>query len=593
MNQKPSNSTGVQHGISRLTDEDIFLFKSGSHFRLYDKLGAHVMEVDGVKGTLFSVWATSAKAVSVIGDFNAWNPTGHPLSVRWDESGIWEGFVSGVKTGMCYKYRVESCNGDFTVDKGDPYAYLWEVPPKTASVVWNLEYEWQDQSWMNKRKDRNALNSPMSVYEVHLGSWKRKPDNPFHSLSYRELAEELPKYVKDMGLTHVELMPVMEHPFFGSWGYQITGYFSPSNRYGTPQDFMFLVDSFHQQDIGVIVDWVPSHFPSDEHGLVYFDGTHLYEHADSKKGFHPDWSSYIYNYGRNEVRAFLVSNAVFWLDKYHIDGLRVDAVASLLYLDYSRKEGEWIPNEYGGRENLEAIHFLKTLNEEVYSSFPDVQMIAEESTAWPMVSRPTYLGGLGFGLKWNMGWMNDTLRYFSKDPIYRKHHHNELTFSMIYAFTENFVLSISHDEMVHGKRSLLNKMPGDDWQKFANVRLLFGYMFSHPGKKLLFMGSEFGQWDEWNHDGSLDWYLLETPRHAHLQRTLKDLNAIYKNHPSLYEDDFTSEGFEWIDGGDWESSIICFLRKDKLAREKIMSVCNFTPTPRHDYRVGVTDDGEW
>jgi 1,4-alpha-glucan branching enzyme len=539
------------------------------------------------------VWAPNAKAVSVIGDFNEWKKETHHLKAREDGSGVWEGFVPQVAQGAAYKYHIVSRYNNYRVDKGDPFAARWEMPPQTASTVWDLQYEWNDAEWMQKRKAINALNAPFSVYEVHLGSWRRVAEANNRSLSYREMAQQLVEYVQETGFTHVEFLPVMEHPFFGSWGYQTAGYFAPSNRYGTPQDFMYLIDQLHQNGIGVILDWVPSHFPSDEHGLVYFDGTHLFEHADPKQGFHPDWNSYIFNYGRNEVRAFLISSALFWLEKYHIDGLRVDAVASMLYLDYSRKEGEWIPNEFGGRENIEAISFLKKFNEAVYKAHPDVQTIAEESTAWPMVSRPAYVGGLGFGMKWNMGWMHDTLKYFSNDPINRKYHHGQLTFSIWYAFSENFMLSLSHDEVVHGKGSLLGKMPGDDWQKFANLRALFGYMYGHPGKKLLFMGAEFGQWSEWNHDGSLDWHLLQFPPHEGLQKWMKDLNYFYKTEAALHEIDFGAEGFEWVDANDWEKSVISFLRKSRQAKDAILVVCNFTPVPRHNYRVGVPVGGFW
>ncbi len=576
-----------------ITDLDIHLFKEGSHFTFYEKLGCHLTKQDGKKGATFAVWAPEAEKVSVVGDFNGWNKKSNPLSARWDGSGIWETFVPGVERGNTYKFAINSKHKRYKVEKGDPFAFAWEVPPKTASVVWDLEYEWGDQAWMDQRAAANALDAPMSVYEIHLGSWRRVPEEGMRSLSYREMAPALAEYIKDMGYTHVEFLPVTEHPFFGSWGYQTVGYFAPSSRYGTPQDFMFLVDHLHQNGIGVIVDWVPSHFPSDEHGLAHFDGTRLFEHEDMRQGYHPDWNSYIFNYGRNEVREFLISSAMFWMDHYHIDGLRVDAVASMLYLDYSRKEGEWIPNKFGGRENLEAISFLRKLNEAIYTQFPDVQTIAEESTAWPMVSRPTYLGGLGFGLKWNMGWMHDTLDYFSRDPVFRKHHHNQLTFSLWYAFNENFTLSISHDEVVHGKGSLFGKMPGDDWQKFANVRLLTGYMYAHPGKKLLFMGCDIGQWSEWNHDGSLDWNVLDNPMNAGIKQWVKDLNHAYRSEPAFYQVDFSPEGFEWVDTHDWENSIISFLRKDRDGKGTVLVVCNFTPQARLNYRVGVPQPGRW
>ncbi|MCI0453754.1 MAG: 1,4-alpha-glucan branching protein GlgB [Candidatus Dadabacteria bacterium] len=583
----------VIYGISPLTGHDVYLFKEGSHFKLYNKLGSHPMTVDGVQGTYFSVWAPNAERVSVIGDFNNWDPESCPLIVRGDGSGINEGFVPGIKNGTIYKYRIVSRYNNYSVDKADPFAFLSETPPKTASVVWDLSYEWKDNEWMKNRHKYNALNAPFSVYEVHLGSWRRVPEEGNRILNYREIAHYLADYVKEMGFTHVEFLPVMEHPFYGSWGYESLGYFSPTSRYGTPQDLMYLIDYLHQNGIGVILDWVPSHFPDNEYGLIYFDGTHLYEHADPKKGFHPEWNSYIFNHSRNEVRAFLISSALFWLDKYHFDGLRVDSVASILYLDYGKKEGEWIPNVYGGRENLEAISFLKRFNEAVYGEFPDVETIAEESTAWPMVSRPVYIGGLGFGMKWNMGWMHDTLEYFSTDSIHRKYHHNQLTFSIWYAFSENFVLSLSHDEVVYGKGSLIRKMPGDDWQKFANLKLLFGYMYGHPGKKLLFMGGEFGQLNEWYHEISLDWHLLEYPPHQGIQRWTKDLNHFYRTEPALYELDFESGGFEWIEFRDWEQSIVSFIRKCRSTNDIILVVCNFTPVPRYNYRIGVPRDGFW
>jgi len=579
--------------VRELTDFDVHLFKEGNHFRLYKKLGAHLETVDGTKGTSFAVWAPNAEKVFVIGDFNGWNRHADPLNARSDGSGIWQGFVPGVEQGALYKYRIASKHNRYKVDKGDPYAFHWETPPKTGAVVWDLDYEWGDEEWMKNRRRANALDAPISIYEVHLGSWRRVPEEGNRPLSYREMAHYLPSYVRDMGYTHVEFLPVTEHPFYGSWGYQTVGYFAPTSRYGTPQDFMYLIDQFHESGIGVFLDWVPSHFPSDEHGLAYFDGTHLYEHMDPKQGFHPDWSTYIFNYGRNEVREFLISSALFWLDKYHIDGIRIDAVASMLYLDYSRKEGEWIPNQYGGRENLEAIYFLKKFNEAVYTEYPDVQTIAEESTAWPMVSRPTHVGGLGFGMKWNMGWMHDTLDYISKDPVFRKHHHDQLTFSLWYAFHENFVLSISHDEVTHGKGSLFGKMPGDEWQKYANLRLLLGHMYGHPGKKLLFMGCEFGQWKEWGHEESLEWHSLQYPFHSGVQRWVKDLNYFYRNEPALYQLDFAMEGFEWVDFHDWENSVISFLRKGKNTQDILLVVCNFTPVPRKNYRIGVPRGGYW
>jgi 1,4-alpha-glucan branching enzyme len=591
--KKKTKGQNTVRPLSRLTEHDIYLFKEGSHFTLYEKFGACPMTADGEKGTLFTVWAPNAEKVSVIGDFNDWDKEAHPLFVRMDGSGIWEGFVPGLLHGCIYKYHIVSRYHNFGVDKGDPYAYCWQGPPKTASLVWDLAYEWDDREWMQQRHARNSLDSPVSIYEVHLGSWRRVPEEGDRHLTYRELADYLPSYVKEMGFTHVELLPIMEHPFYGSWGYQTVGYFAPSSRYGSPQDFMYLIDRLHQSGIGVILDWVPSHFPSDEHGLVYFDGTHLYEHSDPKKGFHPHWKSYIFNFGRYEIRNFLISSAMFWLEKYHIDGFRVDAVASMLYLDYGRNEGEWIPNEYGGNENLDAIHFLKRLNEMIYERFPDVQMIAEESTAWPMVSRPSYLGGLGFGMKWNMGWMHDTLDYISTDPVFRKYRHNQLTFSIWYAFSENFVLPLSHDEVVHGKGSLFGKMPGDEWQKFANLRLLFGYMYSHPGKKLLFMGGEIAQWKEWNHDESLEWHVLDYSPHQGVRQWVRDLNHLYRTEPALHELDFSTDGFQWIDAQNWEQSVVSYIRRGKQSDHIILIACNFTPVPRHNYRIGVPVGGYW
>ncbi|MDP2654774.1 MAG: 1,4-alpha-glucan branching protein GlgB [Candidatus Omnitrophota bacterium] len=583
----------VYHDVSLFSDHDIHLFKEGTHYQLYNKLGAHEMSRGELRGTYFAVWAPNANRVSVIGNFNGWNKESHQLAARWDGSGIWEGFVPGIHRGEIYKYYVSSQFNGYAADKMDPYGFYCETPPKTASIVWDLEYQWKDNDWMRNRHWRNSLNAPIAIYEVHLGSWRRMIEEDRRSLTYREHANYLVDYVKKMGYTHVELTPIMEHPFYGSWGYQTLGYFSPTNRYGSPQDLMYLVDSFHQNGIGVILDWVPSHFPSDEHGLAYFDGTALYEHSDPQKGFHPDWKSYIFNAGRNEVKEFLISSALFWLEKYHVDGLRVDAVASMLYLDYSRKDGEWCPNVFGGREHLENISFLKCMNEVVYANYPDVQMYAEESTAWTGVSRPTFSGGLGFGMKWNMGWMHDTLEYFCKDPVYRKHHHGELTFSMLYAYTENFVLSLSHDEVVHGKGSLLSKMPCDDWQKFANHRLLLSYMYAHPGKKLLFMGGEFGQRAEWNHEHSLEWHLLQYAPHQGLQMLAKDLNAFYRREPALYEHDFDPHGFEWIDIADWQRSLLSFIRKGNNPQETILAVCNFTPTPKENYRLGVPEAGYW
>jgi len=582
----------VRHDVSVLSDDDLFLFNEGSHNRLYDKLGAHPAKVDDVPGIHFAVWAPNARQVSVIGDFNGWNRSSHLLYPK-GQSGIWEGFILGLESGTIYKYHLVSNHRRYRVDKADPFAFHAETPPRTASVVWDLEYEWSDAVWMEKRRRHNALDSPISIYEVHLGSWQRLPEEGNRSLTYRELAPRLADYVQELGFTHVELLPIMEHPFYGSWGYQSTGYFAPTSRYGTPQDFMYLINYLHQHDIGVILDWVPSHFPNDEHGLACFDGTHLYEHGDPRQGIHPDWNSLIFNYSRHEVRSFLLSNALFWLDKYHIDGLRVDAVASMLYLDYGRKEGEWLPNKYGGRENLEAMAFLRQLNEAVYQEHPDVQTFAEESTAWPMVSRPTYIGGLGFGLKWDMGWMHDTLQYMSKNPVYRKYHHNSLTFRMIYAFSENFVMPLSHDEVVHGKGSLLAKMPGDDWQKFANLRLLLGYMYAQPGKKLLFMGGEFGQWREWGHDDRLEWHLLEYLPHSGLKRWVEDLNRLYREHRALHELDFDRAGFEWIDCNDVEHSVVSLVRRGRSEHDLLAVACNFTPTTHSSYRIGVPQAGFW
>ena len=576
---------------SLFTDFDIDLFKAGKHFRLYEKLGAHLIEVNGQKGVYFAVWAPSAKAVSVIGDFNYWVEGQHHLNVRWDSSGIWEGFIPGVDKGTKYKFKIQSHHSDISTEKADPFALYCEKPPQTASVVWDLDYKWKDSKWMQTRKENNSLNKPFSVYEVHLGSWKRNLEEN-RSLTYLELADELVNYVKETGFTHVEFMPIMEYPFDPSWGYQLIGYFAPTSRFGKPQDFMVLVDKLHQEGIGVILDWVPSHFPSDAHGLGFFDGSHLYEHPDTRKGYHPDWKSLIFNYGRNEVRSFLISNAIFWLQNYHADGLRVDAVASMLYLDYSRKDGEWEPNIYGGRENLDAISFLKDFNEAVYTAFPDVQTIAEESTSFPMVSRPIYLGGLGFGMKWMMGWMHDTLQYFKKDSIYRKYHQNDITFSMTYAFTENFMLPLSHDEVVYGKHSILGRMTGDEWQRFANLRLLYGYMFTHPGSKLLFMGSEFGQSGEWNFEQSLEWHLLQYDYHKGIKQCITDLNKLYKTYPAMYEKQFSAEGFEWINYGDNENAVLSYIRKGNNTKDDLVIVCNMTPNVHNNYRIGLPEKGK-
>jgi len=583
----------VRHDVSLLTDYDVHLFREGNHFELYRKLGSHIHSPKGEEGVSFSLWAPSAGSVSVVGDFNGWDRSAHPLKVREDSSGIWEGFVPGVRKGDVYKYHIVSRDGGFKVDKGDPYALSWEIPPRTGSRVWDLEYEWSDEEWMSGRKKSNALDAPIAIYEVHLGSWRRVPEEDNRRLSYRELAHYLAAYVREMGFTHVELLPVMEHPFYGSWGYQTVGYFAPTSRYGDPQELMYLVDHMHRNGIGVILDWVPSHFPTDEHGLAYFDGTHLYEHADPKEGFHPDWKSAIFNYGRNEVRNFLISSALFWLEHYHVDGLRVDAVASMLYRDYGRTEGEWVPNRWGGRENEEAIAFLRRFNEAVYEKYPDVQTIAEESTAWPMVSRPVHVGGLGFGMKWNMGWMHDTLAYFSRDPVFRKYNHQQLTFSLWYAFTENYVLPLSHDEVVHGKGSLSGKMPGDEWARSAGLKTLLGYMYGHPGKKLLFMGDELAQWREWNHEESLEWHALEYSSHWGVQKWVRDLNALYRSEPSLHALDFDGAGFEWVDFHDWEQSVVSFLRKAPGTGDVMLVVLNMTPVLREGYRVGVPRKGFW
>lgn len=576
-------SNVVPHSF--FTEFDINLFKGGKHFRLYNKLGSHLTEVDGVKGTYFAVWAPSAKSVSVIGDFNHWTAGEHELNVRWDSSGIWEGFIPGVDKGTKYKYKIHSNNNDIWTEKADPFARFCEQPPQTASLVWDDTYEWKDKNWMDTREEKNGLDKPYSVYEVHLGSWKKK--NGWESLSYLEMAEELADYVKEMGFTHIELMPIMEYPYDPSWGYQITGYFAPTSRFGKPEDFKVLVDALHQRGIGVILDWVPSHFPEDAHGLGFFDGSNLYEHPDRRRGYHPDWKSLIFNYGRNEVRAFLISNAIFWLDQYHADGLRVDAVASMLYLDYSREDGEWEPNMYGNNENLEALSFLREMNQEVYASFKGVQTIAEESTAFTGVTKPVNFGGLGFGMKWMMGWMHDTLEFFKKDPIHRSYDLNAISFSLTYAFTENFMLPFSHDEVVYGKQSLLYRMPGDEWQRFANLRLLFGYMFTHPGGNLLFMGGEFGQSSEWNFQESLEWHLTQYDFHSGIQEVIKDLNKMYKNNPALYEKQFSQEGFQWIEYNDQENTVISYIRKGDDPKDDLIIVCNFTPVPRENYRLGV------
>lgn len=573
-----------------LTDFDLYLIGEGSHYKKYEKLGAHIMSVNGIKGVHFAVWAPNAKRVSIVGDFNNWDGRRHQMRIL-GSSGIWELFIPGLGEGLIYKFEIKSKSNDIFL-KADPYAFYFEQRPKSASIVYDINnYKWNDKEWLTTRSSKNWMESPVSIYEVHLGSWMRIPEEENRFLTYRELSEKLIPYVKEMGYTHIELLPITEHPLDASWGYQTLGYFAPTSRYGTPDDFMYFVDKCHQSGIGVILDWVPAHFPKDAHGLGYFDGTCLYEHEDPRLGEHRDWGTLIFNYGRNEVRNFLITNALFWLEKYHLDGLRVDAVASMIYLDYSRKEGEWIPNMFGGRENLEAIDFLQRFNEIVHEEHPGILTIAEESTAWPGVTRMTYLGGLGFSLKWNMGWMHDMLEYFSKEPVHRKYHHNNLTFSLLYAFTENFMLVLSHDEVVHGKAALLSKMPGDMWQKFANLRALYGFMYGHPGKKLLFMGGEFGQWDEWNFDRSLDWHLLQYEPHKKLQKYVKDLNSLYRSEQSLSEIDFNYQGFEWIDFHDSDHSIISFLRKAKRHDDFLMFVCNFTPVPRYNYRVGVPRSG--
>jgi len=581
----------INHSL--LTEYDIYLFRSGKHFDSYKKLGSHPIEVDGQWGTYFAVWAPNAQAVSVIGNFNSWDKNTHPLKARWDSSGIWEGFIPGIGKGELYKYHIHAEDGRH-LQKGDPYALFWEIPPNTASIVWDLDYDWQDEDWLKSRKEWTGRQHkrPYSVYEVHLGSWRKK-EGASESLSYRELADELVEYVRETGFTHVEFLPVMEHPYFPSWGYQVTGYYAPTSRFGPPEDFMYLVDKLHQAGIGVILDWVPSHFPTDAHGLADFDGTHLYDHADPRKGFHPDWKSAIFNYSRAEVVNFLISNALFWLKVYHVDGLRVDAVASMLYLDYSREEGEWIPNKHGGNENLEAIDFIRLFNETVYKEVPDAITIAEESTAWSGVSRPTDTGGLGFGQKWMMGWMHDTLNYFKKDTIYRKYHHGEITFSLIYAFSENFMLPLSHDEVVHGKGALIDRMPGDEWQRFANLRLLFGYMFAHPGTQLLFMGGEFGQTSEWSIEKGLDWWLLDFDYHQGVRQWIAHLNQFYRNSPALYEKQFDPNGFEWIDHGDWQNSLLTFLRRGDEEESLLVVACNFTPVVRETYNIGVPFQGKY
>ena len=572
-----------------LTDFDLHLFNEGNHHKIFEKLGAHIRTINNIEGTLFSVWAPCANRVSVVGEFNQWDGRRHQMRCL-GSSGVWEIFIPGVNQGDMYKFEIKTCRGDIYV-KSDPYAFYSELRPGTASVVYDIEkYKWNDHAWMKEREAVSTFEKPVSIYEVHLGSWARLPEEGHRFLTYRELADSLVNYVKDMGYTHIELLPVSEHPFDGSWGYQVTGYYAATSRYGDPEGFMYLVDKCHENGIGVIMDWVPAHFPKDGHGLARFDGTALYEHQDSRQGEHTDWGTHIFNFGRNEVRNFLISNAVFWFEKYHIDGLRVDAVASMLYLDYSKKEGEWLPNRWGGKENIDAIDFMRQLNTTVYSYFPGVMMIAEESTSWALVSKPPYVGGLGFSYKWNMGWMNDFLRYISMDPIYRKYHSNLLTFSMMYAYSENFILVLSHDEVVHGKCSMINKMPGDYWQKFAGLRAAYGFMYGHPGKKLMFMGGEFGQFIEWNPDRSLDWHLLDYDMHKKLQQYVKDLNSLYKTEKALHEVDFNHEGFEWIDCNDTDHSIFSFIRKGKDWHDSLLFVCNFTPVVYNDYRIGAPFD---
>lgn len=582
----------IVDSYSLFTDFDIELFKAGKHFRLYEKMGAHTIEIDGKKGVYFAVWAPNALSVSVIGNFNGWNPHSHALHIRWDHSGIWEGVIWDIGMGEIYKYHIIS-NQNVILEKSDPFGLQTEKAPQTASIISTTWYEWDDAAWMQNRKEKHRLDRPVSIYEVHLASWMRDIGDPSRLLNYAEIAEKLVPYVKEMGFTHVELMPIMEFPYEPSWGYQITGYFAASSKLGHPQQLMYLIEALHKADIGVILDWVPSHFPGDANGLWKFDGTFLFEHEDPRQGFHPDWKSYIFNYGRNEVRSFLISNALFWLDRYHIDGLRVDAVASMLYLDYSRNEGEWIPNNEGGRENNEAVYFLKEFNEAVYANYPDIQTIAEESTSWPMVSKPTFEGGLGFGMKWMMGWMHDTLSYFKEDPLNRKHHQDKLTFSLLYAYSEHFMLPLSHDEVVHGKQSLIYKMPGDEWQKFANLRALYAYMYTFLGTKLLFMGSEFAQTSEWNFSSGLDWHLLAYAPHQGMQKFVSQLNKLYRSEPALYEKAFSPEGFEWVEIGDHEKSVLIYMRKGHDELNDVLVVLNLTPVVRENYRIGVPHEGIW
>ena len=602
---EPEEASIVAQNIpSIFSDDDLYLFGQGKEYRIYEKMGAHPRTFNGVRGVNFAVWAPNAQSISVIGDFNNWNRSAHPMHRRHNDLGVWECFIAGLGTGTLYKYAIYSRYNNYTVDKADPYGFAMELRPQTASIVVDIhQHKWQDDSWMQERPQRQQLSSPIAIYEVHLGSWRHVPERhqadaveEDRFMTYRELAHALAPYVKDMGFTHIELLPITEYPYDGSWGYQATGYYAPTSRFGTPEDFQYFVDYMHQQGIGIILDWVPSHFPKDGYALNYFDGTHLYEYADWRKGEHKEWGTLVFDYGRSEVRNFLIASALFWLKEYHIDGLRVDAVASMLYLDYMRPAGEWVTNQYGGREHLEAVDFLRQFNEAVYAYQPGTLTIAEESTAWPLVSRPTYLGGLGFSMKWNMGWMHDMLEYMRLDPIYRRYHHNYVTFSLMYAYSENFVLPLSHDEVVHIKGSLINKMPGDLWQKFANLRAFYGYMWGHPGKKLLFMGGEFGQWHEWNYAESLDWHLLEPPsdpHHAQLRDFLRDLNRLYQQEPAVSELDNDPEGFSWIDCHDSDNSVVSFMRRSKKEEETLVFICNFTPVPRHGYRLGVPYEGEY
>jgi 1,4-alpha-glucan branching enzyme len=602
---EPEEASIVAQDVSSIfSDDDLYLFGQGKEYRIYEKMGAHPRTVNGVRGVNFAVWAPNAQSISVIGDFNNWNRSAHPMHRRHNDLGVWETFIPGPETGTLYKYAIYSRFNNYAVDKTDPYGFAMELRPQTASIVADIhQHQWQDDSWMQERPQHQQLSSPISIYEVHPGSWRHVPERHKEGaveedrfMTYRELAHALAPYVKEMGFTHIELMPITEYPYDGSWGYQVTGYYAPTSRFGTPEDFQYFVDYMHQQGIGIILDWVPSHFPKDGYALSYFDGTHLYEYADWHKGEHKEWGTLVFDYGRSEVRNFLIASALFWLKEYHIDGLRVDAVASMLYLDYMRPAGEWVTNQYGGREHLEAVDFLRQFNEAVYAYQPGTLTIAEESTAWPLVSRPTYLGGLGFSMKWNMGWMHDMLEYMHLDAIYRRYHHNYVTFSLMYAYSENFVLPLSHDEVVHIKGSLINKMPGDLWQKFANLRAFYGYMWGHPGKKLLFMGGEFGQWHEWNYAESLDWHLLASPsdpHHAQLRDFLRDLNRLYQQEPSMSELDNDPEGFSWIDCHDSDNSVISFVRRSKKEEDTLVFICNFTPVPRHGYRLGVPYEGEY